>query len=115
MSQICRHMCSEMANLKANFLTSLTKEVNPERPVARPKGIATNWYTLPKNKNLSKNEPKEPKERKEAYRGILAPTNSVRLIDKEQHTFEEKKKAEEDEIRVESERPLEGENQVPDF
>ena len=35
---------------------------------------------------------------------------SVRLIDKEQHPSEEKKKAEEDEIRkVESERPLEGE------
>ena len=40
----------------------------------------------------------------------------MRLIDKEQHTIEEKQKAEEDEIRkVESERPLEGENQVPDF
>ena len=61
-------MCTEMPNLKANFFTFLTKEVNPERPVARPKGIATNWYTLPKSKNLSKSEPNEPKERKEAYR-----------------------------------------------
>ena len=62
-------MCTEMANLKANFLTSLTKEVNPERLLARPKGIATNWYTLSKSKTLSKSEPKEPMERKEAYRG----------------------------------------------
>ena len=47
---------------------------------------------------------------------LLLRTASVRLIDKEQHTSEEKKKAEEDEIRkVESERPLEGENQVLDF
>ena len=62
-------MCTEMPNLKANFLTSLTKEVNPERLVAKPKGIATNWYTMYKSKTLSKSEPKEPKERKEGYRG----------------------------------------------
>ena len=63
---IYNHMCTEMPNLKANFLTSLTKEVNPEMLVARPKGIATKWYTLPKSKTLSKSEPKEPKERKKA-------------------------------------------------
>ena len=41
---------------------------------------------------------------------LLPGTASVRLIDKEQHPFEEKKKALEDEIRkVESKRPLEGE------
>ena len=35
MNQLCSHMCTEMPNLKANFLTSLTKEVNPERPVEK--------------------------------------------------------------------------------
>ena len=55
--------------IKANFLTPLTKEVNPERPVALYKGIATNWCTMPKNKILPQNEPKEPKKRKEACRG----------------------------------------------
>ena len=62
---ICSHMCTEMPNLKANFPYFLD-EVNPERLVARPKGIATKWYTLPKSKTMSKSEPKEPKERKEA-------------------------------------------------
>ena len=54
---------------KPTFLISLTKEVNPERLVARPQGIATKWYTLPKSKTMSKSEPKEPKERKETNRG----------------------------------------------
>ena len=83
MSRLCCNMCTEMSNLKANFLTSLTKEENPEGPVAKPKGIATKWYTLAKSKNLSKSEPKEPKERKEAYRGrgvVHWPTRSAKMI-----------------------------------
>ena len=62
-------MCTEMPNPKGKFITFLTKEVNAERRVARLKGIATNWYAFPKNKNLSKSEPNGPKERKEANRG----------------------------------------------
>ena len=67
MSQFCSDMYTEMPNLKANFLTPLTKGVNPKRPP---------WYTLPKSKNLSKSKPNEPKEErrhKEAKRsGPLA-------------------------------------------
>ena len=68
-------MCTEMPNLKANFLTSLTKEVNPERLVAKAKAIATNWNTLPKSKTLSKNEPKEPKERKVQGPSQISPNS----------------------------------------
>ena len=46
--------------------------------MARPKGIATKWYTLPKSKTMSKSEPKEPKERKEAIEEEKWSTGQLR-------------------------------------
>ena len=51
--------------------------------MVRPKGIAINWYTLPKSKNLSKSEPKEPKERKGEKRGqevVHCPSRREKMI-----------------------------------
>ena len=59
MSQFHSNMCTEMPNLKSNYLTSLSKEVNPQRPVARPKVITIKLLHPAESKNMSKSEPNE--------------------------------------------------------